>query len=124
MGLYAFGKLQRLSKRNWIQELFEKGSSFYSYPFKVLHIPLPDQATPAHQMLVSVSSRNIKKAVTRNLIKRRVREAYRLQQHALVPPQKIGFALIYTPKEPLEFEEIKKKVEKVLRRLTADNPPQ
>jgi hypothetical protein len=47
---HTFKKSERLSKEKWIQELFEKGSSFYLYPFKVIHQPHPDPTLP-HQVL-------------------------------------------------------------------------
>ena len=117
MGIFTFQKAERLSKEKNIQELFSKGSSFYLYPFKILLLPNPDQNYPYNQVLISVSSRNFKKAVDRNLIKRRIREAYRLNKATLMGTQKLMIAYIYTAKEILTFQEIQEKLIKAFKRF-------
>ncbi len=111
---FSFRKKERLSKRKHIQELFEKGSSFYLYPFKVYFRPNPE--SDGNQVLISVSARNFKRAVDRNLIKRRMREAYRLHKHKL-PSNHLAFAFIYSVKEILSFQEIEQKMLTALDRL-------
>jgi ribonuclease P protein component len=104
---FTFRKEERLSKRKQIQELFAKGSSFYLYPFKLILLPAPKSAL--HQILISVPARNFKRAVDRNLLKRRIREAYRLQK-GILPEQKMFVGFIYTAKEILSFQDIKQKM--------------
>ena len=116
MGKFSFRKAERLSKEKDIQELFEKGSSFYLFPFKVLTLP-GSETIQNHQVLISVSRRNFKRAVDRNLIKRRIREAYRLNKHLLPSgsPQRIG--LLYTHRETLPSKEISLKMVHVIKRI-------
>jgi ribonuclease P protein component len=118
MGKFSFRKEERLSREKHIQELFDKGSSFYLFPFKVFCIPHPDPANAVHQVLISVSSRNFKRAVDRNLIKRRMREAYRLQKHTLPEAPKLMVGLVYAHKEILVFDEIRQKMLPVLQRIS------
>lgn len=114
---FTFSKSERLSREKWIKELFEKGSSFYLYPFKVLYAASPDQTLP-HQVLISVSSRNFKRAVDRNRIKRRTREAYRTQKEIIANrPERGMFSVVYTAKSILPFAEIKHKVFLVLEKI-------
>ena len=117
MGKFVFRKEERLRKEKIIQELFSKGSSFYLFPFKVFVLPNPDQSSSFHQVLLSASKRNFKKAVDRNLIKRRMREAYRLQKELLPTSTKMFLGFVYTHKEILLFDEIQRKMNQCLVRL-------
>jgi ribonuclease P protein component len=116
MGNHSFLKSERLHKRNSIQELFSKGSSFYLFPFKILVLKSADNSVH-HQVLISVSKRNFKKAVQRNLIKRRIREAYRLNKHLLADYPKLQIAYIYTAKDILEYSVIREKVIESIKRF-------
>lgn len=118
MGKLTFRKGERLTKEKSIQELFEKGSSFYLFPFKVFFLVNPDKEYPTNQALVSVSKKNFRRAVDRNLIKRRIREAYRLQKEGLSAPTPLMLGFIYTHKEILVFDEMKKKVLQALHKLS------
>lgn len=74
------------------------------------------------QATVSVSSRNFKKAVDRNRIKRQLREVYRLQKSSLqqkVFERKDQLALffIFTGKELPAYEELFSKMNMILKRL-------
>jgi ribonuclease P protein component len=119
MGSFSFPKSERLYKKKAIQELFDKGSSFYMYPFRVLVQPSPDQAG-AHQVMFSVSKRNFKRAVDRNLLKRRMREAYRLNKAAIPGTSKLQMAYIYTAKEILALDEIQEKIRLSFKKLKAE----
>jgi len=99
MGKFTFKKEERLNKEKWIKELFEKGSSFHLYPFRIIYLPHPDPQYPVNQVLISVSVRNFKKAVDRNLLKRRIREAYRLTKSHLSTTGKWLIAYIYVGKK-------------------------
>jgi ribonuclease P protein component len=113
---FTFQKSERLYKKKDIQELFDKGSSFYFYPFRVLSQKQTALEAP-HQVLFSVSKRNFKRAVDRNLIKRRMREAYRLNKATLPQTLTLQLAYIYTAKKILPFTEIRDKMIDSFKRL-------
>jgi len=114
---FTFRKEERLHKEKLIKELFETGSSFYLYPFKVLSQRNPDAAFPVHQVMVSVSRKNFKRAVDRNLLKRRIRESFRLNKNLLPATPKLLIAYIYTAKEILTFAQIQDRFIKTLKRF-------
>jgi ribonuclease P protein component len=113
----SFSKKERLHKRKRIQDLFEQGSSLYIYPFKTFILPLEDQEASFHQVLISVSNRNFKRAVDRNRIKRRIREAYRKQKHILPESPKLALAFVYSTRNTLLFSELEKRLNQVLKKL-------
>jgi len=116
MGKFSFKKEERLAGEKHIQELFEKGSSFHLYPFRVLHLANPESEKKINRVLISVSKRNFKRAVDRNLIKRRIREAYRLQKDQ-INGRSLLLAFVYTSKEIEPFLVIKEKLFLVLEKI-------
>lgn len=117
MRKYTFPKEEKLTSEKLIKELFEKGSSFYLYPFKVFYMPHPDQELRSHQVLVTVSRRLFSRAVDRNLIKRRLREAYRLNKPLPPFPKKLVIAYIYSVKEKLPAAQLRERLAKTFKRF-------
>lgn len=120
MGLskYSFSKSERLTGKKKIEELFKRGSSFYLGSFLVRVLSL--ECEGPNQILISVPKKKFKRAVDRNLIKRRIREAYRLNKHLLDSvtqsrPLSIGF--IYLSSEILTFDNIQSQLIQCLERL-------
>lgn len=122
-----FPKQERLTSKKIIEELFSKGSSVYLYPFRLQylrenHIVSRSQKNGFPQVLFSVSKRNFKRAIDRNLIKRRIREAYRKNKAQLFssfPPEKhpAYIGIIYVAKEKIPFEIVEKKLILAWQRL-------
>src|SRR6478672_13727950 len=83
---FTLGKHERLKSRKLIDELFSKGQRISVFPYRVFYLfQTKGTITAAHslQFGTGAGTRNFKKAVDRNRIKRLTREAWRLQKNEL-----------------------------------------
>lgn len=122
----GFRKYERLCGKAQIESLFVEGRSFSVYPFKVIcKFSEPEPGNPA-KILISVPKKNFRHAVTRNLIRRRIREIYRkhkpgFYQNLRKLNSKCLFALIYNSKQVLKSSELEPKIIVILQRLNQEN---
>lgn len=116
---YKLPKNERLHAEKLIKELFNEGSSFFLYPFKILFLKKTERNALPNQVLFSVSKKKIRKATGRNFIKRRLKEAYRLNKH-LLPADGIILGLIFVGKPEMTFAELKPKLIQALQKLNQE----
>ncbi|MCF8323959.1 MAG: ribonuclease P protein component [Leadbetterella sp.] len=117
---HSFGKKERIKSKKVISALFDRTSpvnhSFLIYPYKVVYAKAEGETqVQLPQVLISVSKRKFKNATDRNTIKRRTKEAYRLNK--LDFSGSISLAFIYVANEILEFLVLEKALKNVLARL-------
>ena len=116
-----FPSKERLKSKKHIALLFKSGQSMAAFP--VLGIYRTD-ANPKTVISVAftVPKKHFKRAVDRNLIKRRMKESWRLHKDSLIKDLEshnlsIQIIVIYLGKEILEFKKIDKGTKKLLRKL-------
>lgn len=117
---YTLGKNERLKSRKQIELLFSEGKKFVVAPFRIFY--LFRDSPLSLQFGVGVSSKNFKKAVDRNRIKRLTKEAYRLQKNDLKEKVKstgkqLDLFFIYTSKEMPDYTLVKDKLALALKKL-------
>lgn len=115
-------KAERLTHRTVIGKLFSEGNGFTCYPFRVVwNVANLSTQYPA-QVAITVSKRNFKLAVTRNLLKRRIREIYRKNKSSLYEELQhknvqIAFMVVYLPKKVLTTDEMEQKLIQAINRI-------
>lgn len=75
---------------------------------------MTDNGSETDRIIVSVPKKLFKRAVKRNLLKRRIRESYRRQKHSLAPG--MDLLLTYSTKDILSYEEIYEAVGQVIEK--------
>lgn len=119
---YTLSKEERLSWKRYIDLLFEKGQSFVAFPLRVVYLPMEEEMRAPVSIMISVPKKKFKRAVKRNLIKRQVREAYRVRKYDLIEPlteknKGMLVAFLYVDKEIHPFADIEKAMNKAIRIL-------
>ena len=126
-GEYTLPKKERLCSRKLIDHLFlDRSGTKKEWPVKVVYQLVDREGAEVPQVLfmVSVSKRHFKRAVKRNLVKRQVREAYRLHKDILAdvmaatPDKKLIVAFIWLQDKIYTSEEVSQAVVSVMTRLS------
>ncbi len=121
MKLFSLPKKERIKDITIPALLYNEGIVFFEYPFlcKVLE---KDASVGGFQVLFGVPKRKIKGAVERNKIRRRMREAWRLNcgdlRNSVKPQKKTMFIGLYYQATTIEsYKTIETKIKKLIHRL-------
>ena len=102
-----------------MRRLFGEGKGGFVYPLR--YVVYIEGATDASaEVLFSTPKKFLKRANKRNVVRRRMREAYRLNKEILLDSGKAfeaDIALIYSSKEVLDYQIIENAIKKILRNI-------
>lgn len=125
---FSFKKEERLCSKKIIDKLFSEGNSFLSFPLKVVFMQTSFSVKHPVQAAFTVGKRNFKSAVQRNLIKRKIREAYRLnkfQLYHVLEDKQVAIFFIFIGKTIPEYKLVetamKKGINKLIKEISSDN---
>lgn len=104
-----FPKIEKLCSDKAIAELQEQGKRFVIWPLRFVYMPTEEET----QVLIWAPKHLFKHAVDRNLIRRRIREAYRLNKFA----ENYRIAIYYMDKDIQPYAVIEKAIRKANIRL-------
>lgn len=132
----TFRKWERLHHKSLVDGLFREGKSFYEFPFRLIWRTLNEDQLKKNfrneipsgigplQVMVTVPKKKRKKAVDRVLMRRRIREAYRLNRlplrHLVAKYEEIRtlqISLIYIHDKNLPYSAIEEKFRFLVSKL-------
>ena len=81
------------------------------------YLYIKDTGNDHARLLISVPKKTFKRAVKRNLYKRRIRESWRRQKHDLIVKEGLDILFMYPSKEILSYEELYTAVGEIISKL-------
>jgi ribonuclease P protein component len=122
--MHTFKKEERLCSTKLLDKLFHSGSSFLLYPFRLMWMQTTEQDALV-QVVIQVSKRRYKRAVDRNLIKRRIRELYRIHKanhlyNSILAERPICLGISYIGKDIISSKELEPKLLIALKTLVKE----
>ena len=121
--MFTLCKEERLCGERIISNLFDHGHSFFLSPYKIFWIKTSETALYPVRFAVSVPKRRFKRAVKRNLLKRRTREAFRTNKQILTTVAiggQIHLMVIYVSDRLLPHAELEKSMKTILQRIAQE----
>ena len=111
----SFPKKERLCGKTAISKLLAQGrhASVPGMRFRYITETGNDHA----RLLISVPKKTFKRAVKRNLYKRRIRESWRRQKHLLTEGTGIDIMIKYASKELLTYEEVYAAIGQIIEKV-------
>ena len=137
----TFPKSERLRHKILVDSLFTEGKSMYEYPFRLtwralteeelaasFKIGIPEGIAPL-QVMITVPKKKRRHAIDRVLMRRRIRDAWRLQRRPLrrlieehPTLRTLSVALIYISNENIDSSRLRSKLHRLITKLSSQLP--
>ena len=117
-GQFSFSKGERLKNKKIIDHIFKSGKKISLFPFDFRYLRKENDSI--NEVLISVSKSKINSSVKRNLLKRRIRESYRLNK-SLINVNGYYMAFIYSTSKILSYKQIEISVISLFNTLNNNN---
>ena len=121
-GQFTLGKKERLKRRKIIEQLFSEGKAVHVPPLRAVYKLYSNTLDSSLQAGFTASSRQFKKAVDRNRIRRLLREAWRIQKNSLQEKlaneqKQLAVFIVYGGKELPSLATLKEQMAVILSKL-------
>lgn len=122
---YTLPRSERLRSLKAIRRMFGEGRGGFVYPYRYIWIADKQEGEAEErgiEVMFSVPKKFHKRANKRNLLKRRTREAYRLNREELCERisqagVEVNLAFIYSTKEVHSYKTVENAVQKILAQV-------
>lgn len=118
---HTLPKEERLSGKKAVSRLMAEGK--WNRCGDLKYCCLRDNGERHSRIIVSVPKRLFKRAVKRNLLKRRMRESYRTQKELLGDGIHADILLQYNSNEILPYTNIRENIAAILTRISSEEQP-
>jgi ribonuclease P protein component len=121
---FTLKKSERLTFKKSIDKLFSDGRWLKSKYVSLVFMETDEELPSLAQALFTVSKRNFRRAVKRNLFKRRMRESYRLYKPEFYKQlsnvnKKVMLGFVYSSKEESDYSVIEHEIKGLLGRMNS-----
>ncbi len=129
MSSLKFKKEERLKSKKIISNLFQHGDGFNVYPLRFVWTTIENDGKYPVKFAQSVPKKKFPTAVSRNKIRRKIREAYRLNKSTFYQMledsghQSIALMLLYIAKDENDYHKIEKAILKGFKKLISKKKP-
>ena len=114
-----FLKSERLRSKIEIDKLFKDNNMFFAYPFKVIWNI--EKIKTHTSVLISIPKKKIRRSISRNQLKRYIRESYRINKNILKDSTPLKIGILYSSEKNYEFSFLDERIKLILRRLNDIN---
>tara|TARA_B100000795_G_scaffold40755_1_gene26740 strand:- start:442 stop:816 length:375 start_codon:yes stop_codon:yes gene_type:complete len=123
--MFEFPKKQRLCNETLIKEMFSDGKSFATSTIRLVWFKDSKEDKIAIKSIIVVPKKKIKLAVKRNIVRRRMKEAYRMNKNILENILKINdlhlsIAIIYQKEKIVPYKTVSQEIKLILERLSKE----